>query len=46
MKKKMEIPIDYMANLSLQKIHIQDIYYYRQLAVYNFGVHNLSLENV
>jgi len=31
-----------MTNLSLPQIPVQDIYYYRQLTVCNFGVHNLS----
>lgn len=31
-----------MANLSLPQIPVQDLYYYRQLTVCNFGVHNLS----
>jgi len=30
-----------MANLSLPQIPVQDLYYYRQLTVCNFGVHNL-----
>lgn len=35
-----------MENRSLLKIPVQDIYYYRQLAVYNFRVHNLSSGNI
>jgi len=31
-----------MANLSLPQIPVQDLYYYRQLTVCNFVVHNLS----
>jgi len=31
-----------MANFSLPQISVQDLYYYRQLIVCNFGVHNLS----
>lgn len=40
--KSVGICIDYMANLSLPQIPVQDLYYYRQLTVCNFGVHNLS----
>lgn len=35
-----------MANLSLPQIPVQDIYYYRQLTVCNFRVHNLSSGNM
>ena len=36
------ICIDYMANVSLPQIPVQDIYYYRQLTVCTFGIHNLK----
>jgi len=35
-----------MANLSLPQILVQDLYYYRQLTVCNFGVHNLYTESM
>lgn len=36
------ICIDYMANISLPCIPVQDTYYLRQLTVNAFGIHNLA----
>jgi hypothetical protein len=36
------IAIDFMANISLPIIPVQDLYYYRKLTVSVFGIHNLK----
>lgn len=36
------ICIDYIANISLPCIPVQDMYYFRQLTVKVFGIHNLA----
>lgn len=40
--KMVGICIDYMANISLPCIPVQDTYYLRQLTVNAFGIHNLA----
>lgn len=41
-KKTIGISIDFMANVSLPCIPVQDLYYFRQLTLNVFGIHNLS----
>jgi len=36
------ICIDFMGNLLLPIIPVQDLYYYRQLTVNTFGIHNIK----
>jgi len=36
------ICIDFMANVSLRIIPVQDLYYYRQLTVSTFGIHDIK----
>lgn len=42
----LSISIDYMANVSLPQIPVQDLYYFRQLTVCTFGIHNLKTKNM
>ena len=41
-RTKVGICIDYMANVSLPCVPVQDTYYFRQLTVNVFGVHNIA----
>lgn len=38
------LTMDYMQNISLPTIPVQDMFYYRQLSVFPFGIHNTNDE--
>lgn len=40
------ICIDYMANVSLPQIPVQDLYYFRQLTVCTFGISNIKTKSM
>lgn len=45
-KKVLGLCFDFMAVVDLPKIPVQEVYYYRQLSVNTFGIHNLSTNNL
>lgn len=45
-KKVLGLCFDFMAVVDLPKIPVQEVYYYRQLSVNTFDIHNLNTNNL
>lgn len=44
--KVLSLCFDFMAVVDLPRIPVQEVYYYRQLSVNTFGIHNLNKNNL